>query len=377
MPKIESIEIEEYTTPVEVFDLGVTDNHNYFVYPEYEGDTQGILVHNCHKANSNTFARIVSRWPSKIKAGVTATEKRKDQREFLIKEIVGPVVARVDIPQLQARVILHDMDYVKPKSAYKGPAGFVYATKFLSKHEKRNDTILEFVLKDIAKGHCIIIPTHFREHVSFLVAAINELAGHKIAEEFVGGSGKKNKEHREGVLERAKSRKTRVVVGIRSLLQLGLNVPAWSALYYIMPMSNEPNWKQESSRILTPDDSGLKRTPIIRMFVDKHMGLSLGCWSNTYKQSLKFKHVPTEGARKLAHDFFEIQGSNTRGSYNESNPYAESSSPVRAKKAKHNADDPYSGEAVATMKHGKTPRERHKSLKDRASKNAPSGLFNR
>jgi hypothetical protein len=36
------------------------------------------------------------------------------------------------------------------------------------------------------------------------------------------------------------------------------------------------------------------------MFVDPHIGLSLGCFLNTYGQAIKFKHEPTEKAASIA-----------------------------------------------------------------------------
>jgi len=265
-----------------------------------------LMIDEAHRANSNEFARVISGWPSRIRLGVTGTDKRKDGRHIILAEVVGPVVSRVEIEQLQPKITVHVCDYVKSRSKFSGPAGFVYACKFLANHEKRMDEILDFILRDIAKGHSILIPVHFVDHVWHLVKRINDLAGGDVAEGFTGGGTKKNKEYREAVIERARSGKTKVVVGIRSIVQLGLNVPRWSALYYVMPMSNEPNWKQESSRILTPLDG--KRQPIIRMFVDPNIGLSLGCFANTYRFSVKFKHAPTDTARKRAAEMFELQG---------------------------------------------------------------------
>jgi hypothetical protein len=109
-------------------------------------------------------------------------------------------------------------------------------------------------------------------------------------------------------------------------------------------MSNEPNWKQESSRILTPMDG--KRQPIIRMFVDPNIGLSLGCFVNTYRFSMKFKHAPTEKARERAAEMFELQGAG-RGAADESGIEID-----------HSEDDKFKG-------------------KKRSNQKAPSGLFNK
>jgi len=310
-----------------------------------------VGVDEAHRSASNEFARVLNRWPSRVKVGVTGTDKRKDGRHKILYEIVGPAHTRVEIDQLQPKVTVHICDYVKSRAAYRGPAGFVYACKFLANHKKRMDDILTFVLKDLEKGHSIVIPVHFRDHVWDLVKRINDLAGSNVAEGFVGGNGKKNKEQREGILERAKNGKTRVVVGIRSIIQLGLNIPRWSCLYYIMPMNNESNWKQESSRILTPMEG--KRQPLIRMFVDPNIGLSLGCFVGTYRTSMKFKHSPTEIARERAGEMFELQGAGRRSAED------------------HGIDIDYEADDNYSAKPKKTKKAESRLKNDKA----PKGLF--
>jgi hypothetical protein len=260
----------ERVSSATTYDITVLDNSNFFA-----GHGAPVLVHNCK--------HVVSR------------------------DIIGPTVARISIDQMEANIIVHRLDYVKTRSKFMGRAGFVYACQFLAKHEKRMEEILDWIEKDYNNGHSIVIPVYHVPHVHELVKRINYRLGGKVAESFTGVSGKRGKEVRAETLERAKSGKTRIIVGIRSILQRGLNVPRWSSLFYIMPMNNEPNWKQESSRVLTPFEG--KRRPIIRMFVDTYIGLSLGCFLNTYKQSMKFKHKPTEKARQIAADLFALKSS--------------------------------------------------------------------
>lgn len=255
-----------------------------------------LFIDEAHKANSNEFARVINSWPARYRLAVTGTDKRKDGRHILMREIVGKVICRVEIPQLRAKVSLHIVDYTKSRAKYTGKAGWTRCNQFLARHEKRNEEIVEWIIRDLKKGHNIVVPVYYKEHVWELVKRINDEWGSKIAEGFVGGGSKKNKDQREHTIALARKNKIRVIVGIRSILQLGLNVPAWSCLYYIAPMNNESNWKQESSRILTPEPD--KREPLIRMFVDPNIKFSIGCWAATYKQTLKFKHAPTDKARE-------------------------------------------------------------------------------
>ncbi|MNV33236.1 hypothetical protein D3C71_1245970 [compost metagenome] len=225
---------------------------------------------------------------------------------------MGPVSALIDIPQLQANIFVHPLDFVKTKAAYKGRAGFTNCISFLTKHKKRNQFIIDWVLKDLAAGHNLVIPVYRKEHVWELVKMINDQFGRKVADGFTGGAANKaDIARRKQVLDEAKSGKIRVVIGIRSLMQRGLNVPRWSMIYCVMPINNEPNWKQESSRILTPFEG--KRPPGIRFFVDENIGMPLGCFVATYKQSMKFKHKPTDIAHERAIKLMEKHNSKRGG----------------------------------------------------------------
>ena len=271
-----------------------------------------VFVDEVHSAGALRYSEVLNDLWAKVRIGATGTDSRKDGKIKLLKQIIGDVTALIDIPQMTANVYVHPMPFVKTKAAYRGKAGFSRCINFLSAHKERNDFILEWIMKDLEKGHSIVIPVYSREHVWELVKRINDEFGKTIAGGFVGGGANKaQKAARADVLEKAKSGKIRVVVGIRSLMQRGLNVPRWTMLYNIMPINNEPNWKQESSRILTPMEG--KRQPAIRFFVDENIGMPLGCFVGTYKQTLKFKHKPTEVAHERALALMDKHGAGKRG----------------------------------------------------------------
>lgn len=256
-----------------------------------------VFVDEVHKTGATEFARFITSLPLRYKGGMTATVKRKDGKHILSTSILGPVQHKVYRKTMIPKLVVHETE-AKPKSAYNGPAGWVYAMQFLSNHKKRNKQIVDKVVHDLKKGRSIVIPVQFKDHVTYLVGAINEAVGEQIAVPFMGGGSAKNKVHRENVVKDARSGKIRVVVGIRSLLQLGINIPRWDTLYNVIPISNEPNWKQESSRILTPADN--KNEPLIRFFVDPNMAQSIGCFGNTWYQSLRFGYKPTPKAKEKA-----------------------------------------------------------------------------
>jgi hypothetical protein len=188
---------------------------------------------------------------------------------------------------------VHETPDVVPVRQFSGgPGAWVSAMQFLARHDFRNQMIVDNVLIDLKAGRSIVIPVYYKEHCLILTEMINKQWGSTIAVQFIGGgTTKAQKGLREQHIADARSGKIRVVCGIRSLLQVGLNVPRWDTHYYAMPMSNAPNWEQESSRILTPPDEGMdKKDPIIRMFVDPELGQSIGCFKATWNHSRGLKH---------------------------------------------------------------------------------------
>ncbi len=254
-----------------------------------------VIIDEIHKANADAFSRLVLKLRMKFQFGLTATPKRKDGKEFLIAELLGPVTAETSVKALTPALTVHVTPNVKSRSAYTGQAGFVYCENFLSKHIDRNKMILKYVMADLKAGRSIALPLKRVAHVKEMVIMINNAFGKTIAAEFSGGP--KAKLLRKQVVTDARSSKIRVVVGNRKLIQTGINVPRWDTLYYVMPMSNEPNWEQESSRICTPASKKIpKKDPIIRMFVDPHIGLSIGCFRKTIGFSKVLGHIFTKEA---------------------------------------------------------------------------------
>lgn len=251
------------------------------------------MVDEVHSGAATGYAQVLSRIYTKHLFGVSGTINRKDKREWVLKKVIGPVVASTSVEALTPEVFVHD---TKMKAGY-SPKGWVAANQKLAKDAKRNALIVEWVMKDIKAGHSIVIPVYYKKHVLELVRLINEAYGRPVAEPFLGGGGNKNKVTRRNILSDAKSGQVKVVVGIRRLLQRGLNVKQWSALYTVMPISNQPNYKQETSRIRTPLEG---KQPIIRIFFEESIGFSVGCAKNCLSHTKEFGYKWSQDAETKA-----------------------------------------------------------------------------
>lgn len=254
------------------------------------------IVDEAHKGNARSFASILTKVTSRCRIALTATFSRKDKRHIIVRHVMGPILHKTTADVMKPIMTIHKAPSGKTRAKFTGMGGWSRLTKFLSIDRDRNNYILDAVMRDLDKGRSIAIPVYHVEHAKFLVREINYRYGDEIAAAFLGGT--KEAKKRESTIIRARAGEIKVVVGIRSLIQTGINIAAWSCLYNIMPMNNQPNWEQESYRICTPMEG--KRTPLIRFFVDELFPQSFGCFKHTVSQSLALGHTLTKTSTEKA-----------------------------------------------------------------------------
>lgn len=236
-----------------------------------------VIVDEVHTAAALRFSQVLGSMKPRYLFGCTATVERKDKKHVIIERLIGPITAESHKESLPVLMDVLTTE-VKHKRNY---VNFVYAMRYLSNDVKRNKLIVDNVIKQLEQGESIVIPVMFKSHVFNLVKEINDRWGSAIAEPFTGGGNLANKKERQNILDRCRKNETRVIVGIRKLLQLGVDVPQWTRLFEVMPISNKPNLLQETSRIRTPCESKPDKKPMILFFVDCEIGQSLGCFRAT------------------------------------------------------------------------------------------------
>ena len=253
-----------------------------------------IGIDEVHDASATEMSKIVNAFKAKHRFGLTATDDRKDGKYFITESIIGPVQHTCKVKTLKPTVTFIESGFT-PKKEYKL---MHYALRALETDEARTKLIVKHVIQDVKAGHSVVIPVAFTSQMQTLVDAINKKYGKTIA---AGFHGKLRKDARKKLIADARSGKIKVVIGIRKIIQVGLNVPRWSCLYEISPISNPPRFLQETSRILTPMEGKLQ--PVIRFFLD-NLGFSRGCLRTCmYKDGMiamgfKFSVRDMELARK-------------------------------------------------------------------------------
>lgn len=228
-----------------------------------------LVIDEVHRAAAKTFLQVVANLNTKHKLGLTGTFGRKDGLDELTAYVLGAPIHSVQIDTLVPTCIFHETGLHSSKDY----SMWTYYLRWLERSSERKDMIIKQVIKDLKDGHSIVIPCYHTSLIHELVRRINWEWGSKIAAAVVGGSSKSDRAERDAILEKAKEGKIRCVVGTRKIVSTGINVPRWSHLYWIDPLSNPPNWIQEYSRILTPLPG---KKPVIRFFLDDS-GQTIGC----------------------------------------------------------------------------------------------------
>jgi superfamily II DNA or RNA helicase len=217
---------------------------------------------------ADKYLSVIAGLNPKYMIGLTGTPDRKDGRHVLTNMVLGPVKVRAKVKTLVPKVRIIET----PASTSQNYKTWVGSVNYLSRHKERNKLIARWAVHDVLKnGRSVVIPVERVIHVKELVELINKLAGKTIAAPFTGAM---SKAQRDKVRDDAKTYKVKVVVGMRKMVQVGINVPRWDTLYEVMPISNPPNLTQETARIRTVVDG--KLVPIIRHFVED-FGPTKGC----------------------------------------------------------------------------------------------------
>jgi superfamily II DNA or RNA helicase len=236
-----------------------------------------VIVDEVHFGAATEFSKVLLGINARHMIGLTGTDDRKDGMYPVVQDIIGPVKAQAFVETLLPTVKI----IPTPAATTYNYKQWVYAMRYLANHKERNKLIVKHAVHDIKQGRSIVIPVTLVKHATLLANAINKRMGEQVAVAFVSQGLTKAK--RQQILKDARSYKIKCVVGIRSLVQTGVNVPRWDTLYEVMPISNEPKFTQETARIRTTSDD--KKPPLIKHFLED-FGPSKGCfrvcWWQTY-----------------------------------------------------------------------------------------------
>ena len=217
-----------------------------------------ILVDEVQTAGAKEFAYILGQFHARYKIGLSGTPERKDSKEYIFYNLLGPVFYQNKVEQLRPR-----LECVVTNFGGKMPQQWTYIVNKIEKDPKRLRLIADTAIADVKAGHLVFIPLARVAVIKALAKAINQIRGKDIAAAFHGGV---HKDLRKRIIQEARDYKIKIVVGNTRLISTGTNIPRASMLYQVSPSSNIPKAEQRFARVLTPHEG--KPQPVFKYFLD-------------------------------------------------------------------------------------------------------------
>ncbi len=123
------------------------------------------------KFAANTFQVSVNKFPAKYRVGVSANERRRDGKEFLIYSSFGKVIHSISESanigsRMRAQVFLVPTDFYSEQ--YEMRQDWTSLIGELSADEARNNKLVSLVKRSIAKGKLCLVLTERVGHALFL-----------------------------------------------------------------------------------------------------------------------------------------------------------------------------------------------------------------
>lgn len=262
-----------------------------------------LNVDEVHRSGAAAYTKFLNKLNIRRKIGYTATVKRKDMLDYLVSQVIGPVVAKGKVLTTPPTIQIIRTGF-KMKHEPRGRAAYTYINKAISENRARNILLLKHIFADLRENpkNSIVIPAMLRRQVFQLTSMVNRQAQFNnanrgenwpatLAMPYLAGV------NTEEVLQNARNGDTRVVVAMRSMMKEGLDVPLWNLMYLQIPIANYSDTYQTTQRVCTPYEG--KPPSFVKMFVDD-IGLCLGCFGVTWKDMLKMKYIADNDTKSVA-----------------------------------------------------------------------------
>lgn len=246
----------------EVFDIEVTDNHN-FVLKMADGKFHHPVVSNCHHMGAEVFSRCMMKVNTTYTLGLSGTMERKDGLTKVFEMFIGPVVHKEKTESEHSVVVkgivynVDDDDFNETQYDYKGNPKFSTMISKLCSYSHRSEFILRLLTAELELNpeQQIMILAHNKSLITYLHDAI---AHRKIADGsvgyYIGGM-------KEAALKLSESKK--VIIATYAMASEGLDIKTLTTLILASPKTDVC---QSVGRILRQKHS----SPLVIDIIDAH-----------------------------------------------------------------------------------------------------------
>lgn len=237
--------------------------------------TFGVVIFDeVQRAAANTFYPAVDGLDAKYRIGISADERRKDKKDFLIYDLFGKVAMEVDRKRLIADGFILDTEVRLVETEFEAPwytklssfqrqseQVFTKLLAGMTKDKGRNELAVNLAAEQMKNGHTTLVFSHRVEHCFDLRARIVE---RDTRVGIVVGEPKYKQESNES-LQQITTGQIVTVVGTVQSIGTGIDIPAADRGIATTPMhSNKQQAGQMRGRLCRVDRSpGARKTDSI------------------------------------------------------------------------------------------------------------------
>lgn len=265
---------------------------------EFFGKYGMVILDECHHASAPSFQCCIGEAPCLYRFGLSASQKRRDKKEFLMNALFGDWIVRLDYSDIKDRVVFptiipvsvqSSVEYTSLLRTVKIPnpetgkfeetevLDYVKAFGALSEDVLRNSLILDLLEEFLEDDKNIILTlSKRREQAKMLHDFISESG--VPAGLLLGGGTAKYVREKEEILNKTRNREIRVLSGT-SVADEGLDVITLNVLVLTAPTSFTETLKQRLGRIMRDDKSDKEgKEAIVLDIVDINIPEFMDAW---------------------------------------------------------------------------------------------------
>ncbi len=234
-----------------------------------------VVIDEVHHLSAPTFSKVIEKFPSKFRCGLSATPKRSDGMENVFFWHIGEVVAKSDFRALTPKVYMKRVPFDINMAFTGNRRGKVLLARVINRitsHSKRNNWIVNQLIKALQAGRKVLLLSDRLKHLRVL----KELLAGQFKSDFkpsvgfyIGGM------HAD---QRKASEKCDLILGTFSMAKEGLDIADLDTLILASPKTDV---EQQTGRILRHHPG--KKDPIVLDIVDS-IGIARAFASKRFKK---------------------------------------------------------------------------------------------
>jgi superfamily II DNA or RNA helicase len=213
-----------------------------------------VIVDECHHVPAFSFEQVLSEVRARHVVGLTATPQRRDGYHPILEMQLGPIRYAVEAADPAAgrpftcRLIVRDTGFRLPLDKADAPIQTI--CRELASDERRNELILNDVIRAVAEGRSPILLTERKDHLEFFAERLRSFVRHLIV--LQGGMTDKERRTRGEQLDAIPGNEERLVLATGRYIGEGFDDARLDTLFLALPISWKGTLVQYTGRLHRP-----------------------------------------------------------------------------------------------------------------------------